>query len=225
MVNQMRNCRFLVASSILVLLTLKTSTVTAYDAAADFSEVNNPNGVWSEGYTTSLGSAFQLFDQFASDGVIARWTATSISPSVPTFFKNVSAAEVLTVPVGGVALHPGRGQLAVLRFTAPNAGPFSVMAQFFAGDVGVTDAAILLNDNSAAPILSVASTNTNPSFQSVIPLQAGDTLDFVVGPALDDFVSDTTPISVAISLVPEPSALAVLATGLLALATRIRRHR
>ena len=31
-----------------------------YDAAADFSPTNNPNGVWSYGWSSSLGSTFNL---------------------------------------------------------------------------------------------------------------------------------------------------------------------
>ena len=33
-----------------------------YDAAKDFSVASNPNGVWSYGYETSLGSNLQLYD-------------------------------------------------------------------------------------------------------------------------------------------------------------------
>src|SRR3989304_9249112 len=100
---------------------LLTSSAVAvvYDATSDFSGASNPNGVWSEGYTSTLGSAFQPFDQFAitNGGDIARWTSTAVGPNIPTFFKNVGAAEIFGVQPGDVALHPGfSNQYAVLRF-------------------------------------------------------------------------------------------------------------
>lgn len=38
-----------------------------YDAAADFSPTSNPNGVWSYGWSATLGGAFQLYTQSGPD--------------------------------------------------------------------------------------------------------------------------------------------------------------
>ncbi len=50
-----------------LLFTLSPSIASAFDVAADFSPTQNPNGVWTYGYSTTSGSPFITyvdFDQF-----------------------------------------------------------------------------------------------------------------------------------------------------------------
>ena len=49
-------------SLLIALITIRAGAQT-YDAAAQFSGTDNPNGVWSYGCTESLGAAFHLYTQ------------------------------------------------------------------------------------------------------------------------------------------------------------------
>lgn len=92
-----------------------------YDATADFSSLNNPNGVWSSGYTISLGSSFVLYDQFTSSSDIHAWTSSTASGV--NFEKNMGTTTQFGIQPGQISLHPGAAnEFSVLRFTVPTAG-------------------------------------------------------------------------------------------------------
>ncbi len=194
----MKACTIL-SLALAALCAASTASATTYDASADFSGVSNPNpnGAWSEGYTTTLGSALVLHSQYTPNYSlnVNAWN----SANAVVFEKNVGATTTFGIAPGQAALHPGSGnQYAVLRFTAPGAGSFTIAAQFFVGDTGDTDANILLNSNAGSPVFFATTTNTNPSYGGTLNLQAGDTVDFVVG-SKGGFQFDTTPIAVSIT--------------------------
>ena len=60
-----------------------------YDAAADFSLANNPNGVWSYGYELSFGSGFQLHTTSTNDGFgvsgLKVWYSPQLSGNLTPF--------------------------------------------------------------------------------------------------------------------------------------------
>jgi alpha-tubulin suppressor-like RCC1 family protein len=175
-----------------------TAPVTHWDATADFSGTANPNGAWSSGYTATLGSTFILFPAFESVALDLWYDPTNFAIGTPIFGKNVSASTAYGVPPGEVTLHPGcnASEYAELRWTAPQAGSYLANVQFFAGDGGNTDAAVLVN--GGAPVFTVASTNTNPSYSSFLSLAAGDRIQFAVGTGGDGCTSDNTPIRVTV---------------------------
>jgi hypothetical protein len=210
-----------------------------FDAAADYSITNNPNGVWSAGFSSTLGGSLVLFN--VNNGVtngINAWNSTVVNAfGTPSYFKNLGASPANFLQPGQIALHPGpdnqNAPFAVLRFTAPTTAQYNVVAQFFVGDTGGstggdTDANILLNSNAAAPVFFAATTNTNPLFNQTVTLAAGNTLDFIVG-SKGDFTFDTTPLNVRLTNVstaaPEPSALALLAPILPIAGMVIRKRR
>ena len=45
-----------------VLLAAVPASAITYDAAADYSTVNNPNGVWSAGFKTALTGVLDLYE-------------------------------------------------------------------------------------------------------------------------------------------------------------------
>lgn len=205
----------------------QTVSAAIYDAAADFSLVSNPNpnGVWSEGGAATLGGLFQAFDKPTANYnnlSLSAWEISNLLGS-PLFLKNVGATPLFGLLPGRVALHPGGLEYAILRFTAPEDGFAQITAQFFAGDSGNTNAAIVLNGNGAFPLFSVASTTSNPSYLDQIALSAGDTLDFAVGLGGDGFTADTTPLNVAINFVPEPTTLALVLGSLAIVSSRRRK--
>jgi hypothetical protein len=165
---------------------------TVYNVADDFSIPANPNGVWSYGYTTSLGGAFQLFSTGVlglcpSDPLVSleSWSNGVFGSPNINHNQDTSAHSCIgfSWPANVVSLHPGNtGAQAVIRFTAPEAGVYSLEGAFSTGDpLGNTRAYVLLNSGTS-PALHSGSGQGNPglSFSDQLDLDAGDTLDFVI---------------------------------------------
>lgn len=104
-----------------------------------------------------------------------------------------------------VFAHPGpSGTFAVLRFTATTTAVHEVTGSFEGRDKrGVTsDVHVLVNDTPAfsSVVIGFGSPSNQP-FSMVVPLQAGDTVDFVVGVGPNfDFGGDSTSIAATITL-------------------------
>ena len=139
----------------------------------------------------------------------------------PGIWKNDSGFTQYGILSGQLSLHPAENQYgfandnaAILRFTAQTDGSYDVNAQFFAGDGGDTIAWVVKNDDFANAVASLGSTGGNPNYIASLNLQAGDTLDFVVGHSSDDLWADNTPVSIAINApVPEPETYALMLAG------------
>lgn len=205
-----------------------------YDANADFTPASagNPNGVWSYGYTTTLGGTFIPFGEFINDGTLLTWR-TNIGLGTPAWFKNLSGVNQVnnSLAPGQTALHGGpNGEFAVLRFTAPSAGIYNYDLEYFPGDSGNTDIYLLQSSNAADPLFSDLITTGPGSFSfDGLSLSQNETLDLVVGNANDGFTFDTTPVNLQVEAVPavapEPATGALLATGLLILGGVITARR
>ena len=72
----------LLVASVVVALGVGAGSAVAYDAAADFSTNTNPNGVWSYGWSTNLGSSLQLYTTPALNAGFNIWTYTNLYPYV-----------------------------------------------------------------------------------------------------------------------------------------------
>jgi hypothetical protein len=209
--------------------------VGAYDAAADFSTAANPNGVWSYGYSTTLGGTLAFH---ASTAPVPAYTAisnwhTDLGYGVPVILRNATASTVtnntgtIVLAPGQLASHPGTGgEFSVVRFTAPFAGFLNVSGSFLGADlVGTTtDVHILLNGNPVfnGDVFGFGA-GSGPSFNSNLSLGIGDHLDFVVGWGNGDFTSDATAVTAIITQVPEPTTAAMLMLGGMLIATRLSR--
>ncbi|MBI3415096.1 MAG: hypothetical protein HY043_07220 [Verrucomicrobia bacterium] len=201
-----------------------------YDPATSFSVTKNPNGVWSYGFSSTLGGPLILHESTNIFSGINFWlTPLPNSSQAPSVFHNPTAAPAsvltLTLAPGELALHPGpEGQFAVLRFTAPSAGPYYFVGSYSGRDhVGTSTDAYVLADG--LPLLSGTvngyGEGTGFSFDTTATLTAGGTLDFAVGfGANRDFHYDTTALSLEIFSVPEPSSYWFLLAGLLAMGCR-----
>jgi hypothetical protein len=195
-----------------------------YDAAADFSPTNNPNGVWSYGQSATLTSPFVLYTSTAPNTGIPEldyWSAGSAGTfALPAVFHNgtgqVVINETITMQPGQLAFHPGPAdQFSVVRFTSPSDGIFSLATIFSPVDsLAKTDVHILLNN---VPLFAGTVDRASTSFDANLNLHAGDELDFKVGFGSNgNFLNDSTGLSARISAtVPEPDGLVTFGIGLL----------
>ena len=211
------------------LVAMAPAHAATYNAANDWVD-GSLEGPWSYGWDNGTsGYRFEPFDRFTAEPTYITWQYSSyITLSAPSAWKNNSGATWVGVADGAMALHPGpdasdtTGDAAVLRFTAPGTGAYTIQAQFGDGDLGETLAWVVLNSNFGAPLASLGATSQYPGFSATRTLAAGDTLDFLVGNG-GDFYYDTTAVAVTISSpVPEPAGVAMMLAGLGLLACRRR---
>jgi len=178
--------------------------VTTWNATTDYSECRNPNGAWTYGWTTTLGSAFNTYAYTISGPgcPIVYWQQPGIGAL--NIDKNWSTSPVTcatwTMPPQSLGMHPGsNNQHAVLRWTAPRAGPYRIRASFIGIDFAyptTTDVYVLRN---SVPILSgiVNRYGSGPELTTTITLAAGDRIDFSVG-ANGSYVGDHTGVDVEV---------------------------
>jgi hypothetical protein len=198
----------LIPAVVLMVLDVVIAPVTGmaqltWDAAADFSSVMNPNGEWSSGWTSTLGSFFNLYPSMSiSSGGVSWYDPAIVQLGAPAFWKNTAGYSQYGAQPGQVLLHPGpSNQFSVLRWTCPFASDYTVSVQFFVGDFGDTDAYVLKNN---ASVFGAGTTNTNPVFAQTLSLNTGDTIDFAVG-SKGSFYGDNTPLNVTITTEGSPT--------------------
>ena len=115
----------------------QNTTTADYDAARDFSIISNPNGVWSYGWISSLGSPLNLYtvkDTTSVSGISA-WLRSGTYYIDPPLIAHNDTDSVICVPVcvppALLNVHPGpNDEVTVVRWTAPTSGNF-----FFQGVV------------------------------------------------------------------------------------------
>jgi hypothetical protein len=186
------------------------ASTTSWDAAADFSGTNNPNGAWSYGWASSRTAQFNVDTVSVSfwDGLLA-WVYSN-SQLEPDVFYNptnstINPAGTNPIPAHTLGFHPGpAGQNAIVRWTAPHAGTYEVAATFTGRDTHgtSTDVAVLLN---GAQLWAGAVNGylVTQSFGSTrVTLNAGATVDFTVGFGADgSYLYDTTGLSAQVNAV------------------------
>jgi hypothetical protein len=172
-----------------------------YDAVRDFSTASNPNGVWSYGYLTQLGTPLILYtssDNQCMPGM--SWWGLLLGQCnfMPVVGHNDTDHTFcwLTncLPPTYLMSQPGwNGELSVVRWTAPKAGKGTVSGAVTGVDCTYPTSStfyMVLNTNQrllSAPVDSCDLPLTFEDYQ--LTVQAGDTLDFVV-----DWGPDGSPI-------------------------------
>jgi hypothetical protein len=201
------------------------STASVYDAAADFSIGSNPNGAWSYGWSSTLGSAFVLSSSnttvaYGLSG-LSGWFADQTHTHEPAVVYNGTANPIFqpsdtTIQPGQLALAPGGSPYSIVRWTAPSAGLFSVTATFSGLSTWphLADVHILQNGNTIFSS-TVGVTPDSSTFSGLQNLAQGDTIDFAVGWDSDGSANDdTTALSASIQAVPEPTTLGLVGAAL-----------
>ena len=180
---------------------------TTFDAAADFSPTANPNGVWSYGWSVNRGAPFNLATNKFTLGGLDGWDSGS-NLATPGVLHNGTAGPVtlfgtLTVPVGGLLMHPGpNGENALVRWTAPASGTYQISGAFIGIDFAyptTTDFAIL---HSSTQLFTgdISSYNVPVPFSFTESVAGGETIDFTVGFGVDGtYWGDSTALDVTIS--------------------------
>ena len=174
-----------------------------FDLSRDFSITANPNGVWSYGYETALGSPLVLFQypktNFTDNGV-AIWAWEKQAPDVAGVYHNPSTTQT-GVSQGGDAqiepkttyFYPGRpgfvDNFGVIRFTAPagGSGTYRLEAQVrpvYNTLQRDTDFHILRN---GAELYGVSlNGSATGRYSNEVALAAGDVIDLAIGRGADN---------------------------------------
>jgi hypothetical protein len=187
---------------------VEIAVAQTHDLAADFSANQNPNGVWSYGWSKTRGSTFQLAaikDQDTSYGNIKAWRIAPESEPAVAFAATDINHPTVRVPAGAVWFHPGpQCQNAVIRWTSPASDYYMIQGWFIGRDFvypTTTDVAILQGkiemfsgniNNYEVPLKFAFSTFIN----------AGETMDFTVGCGSNEtYTGDSTGIQITIQKV------------------------
>ncbi len=190
------------------------------------TETQNPNATvpaWSYGYRTTLASntlnAFTPAQHTSSvygiagfDGFIASGTAAA--PWIPLVLVNGTGATMARTNYSNlffreIEMHPGASnELAVVRWTAPATGTYSISASWRDINASGGDGASANIVHNGTVIYSQVWANGGPGVAASFPsvsLQAGDLVDFAVG-ARGDYNSDSTAFDATIEAVTAPAA-------------------
>lgn len=206
-----------------------------YDYANDFSPTNNPNGVWSYGFSTTLGGALTLYTATSTSDSVTYWV---YNPSNMGDGANQTAVTrnpccAIFVAPGQGALAPGQfGEFAVARFTAPTTADYSISAYFQGADAtgnGSVDTHVVHNGTAVfnAEVTGYGAPS-QAAYSNTLHLAAGDTVDFVVGWGTDlNYSYDNTAFDASLTQVaasaPEPSTLALFGLGAMVVVMRRRK--
>jgi len=195
-------------AGIAIVLALLAPVGTTYDLSADFSLHNNPNKAWQYGYsaTNSLDPAQFRDDEYAdATGPIGFWHPNVSHQPGPGWYPYVAYNSTKVTQMGsrnGWAARRGQvameasntGQYSLIRFVAPVAGTYTVLARFEGVHFGLstTDVHVLHNATSLFEA-DIEGYGGDPAFHKVegssptaaysgrVKLKANDTLTFAVG--------------------------------------------
>jgi hypothetical protein len=213
---------------------------TIYDAASGFSNSNNPTGVWSYGYSQTLGGTFTVYTGQAIDSGIDFWGRGSMTAwtTVPWVAHNSTdllvdwntASGHVHFQPGQLGFHPGLdsvNQFSIIRFTSPTAGLFDLSSSFSGLDMTEgTTTGVQVRLNGSSLFTGQVNGSVGTSYTKTLMLAVGDTVDFTVDWGVNGTAYfDSTGVSATLTAVPTPSSFAALiGMGLVGLVGVARRR-
>lgn len=223
------------------------SALTIYDLSADWSDVNNPNGVWSYNSSPATPIANHLADWDPGSSFFGAaqpaWAAAAFPAAghVPVWLKSVgSGAAGVDLPTDSIGMHGSESAAAGVTWTSPSNGSVDISGatwQFFKGGPHATrsmDWEILHNATSlssgqlsgpdaftSASPFDFAAGSGGAGALTGIAVAAGDVITLQY--ARTNTSSTFAAADLTIRLVPEPRRLVLLNAGLIALAASRRR--
>jgi hypothetical protein len=217
-----------------------SANAQGYDVNADYlagySAGSNPNGVWSYGWIPSLTGPLTLY---ANTGVLPygnngfdMWYDPTFGMQQPSIYKNVGgyySDANIDIPAGALILH-GRSltsgsDFSSALFTAPTSGTYDLSTTFTGCQPGELASVYVLDNGATLFGLSVGSLQSQ-NYSTSLNLAAGDVVTFAVG-YVDNAstAGDSVALDATITEAPEPTSLALLMFGGVALALRPRSTR
>lgn len=217
---------------------MANATGGTYDPALDFSATDNPNGVWSYGWSIALGTEFNRdteFGAFEFQGInypgLDSWARNNVT--LPIVMHNGTLEPISIIRSGGpslvfapgeLSLHPGLdNSYSVLRWTAPNSGNFEVKSVFEGLEPlgATTDVHVQINGTSIYDgYVNGYGDNTQQPFLGAFTLAAGDTVDFAVGAGGNGYIADSTALVATIAAIPIPGTFWLFGAGLVGMVSR-----
>ncbi len=202
--------RALSAAEILAIYNADSLGKTRDDAERDFfTQTNDAGQLWQYGRMGTglqpLPETFTRYTTVGSENALRFWR-DGAAPD-PNVIKNRGDQPYLHWKAGELSLHPGPGPeriFSAVRWTAPESGTYAAFAQFRRLNTQAGTVSVHLAHN--AQELQNA-TLVGPGARTQIGaarfVQAGDTIDFIVG-SRDDFGFDATGISPSVVLLEKP---------------------
>jgi FlgD Ig-like domain len=186
----------------------------ADDAATEFSASSNlASQRWTYGWTPTRSGAFTLFatkgtDAFGLDYWNYATNQALVSHNNTGVSKNIG--NNTTIPAGGLTLFPGSTvQYTVVRWTAPASGTCTIAARFTrrsSNGYAAADAAVLHGTSVVFSRWLTNDVSNAVSMSATVPVLAGETIDFAVGPADGGNSSDMIGLDATVWLEPVVSA-------------------
>ena len=201
-----------------------------YNLSTGFSLEKNPNQVWQYGYslTNSLAPDQFQFDKYADTaGVVGFWHPAKNDWPGPGYYPYVAfntTSQSRTTPANGWAVRAGEiameasnsGQYSLIRFVAPKAGTYKVVAHFEGIHFGLSSPDVHVLHNAASlfdaeingyggdpAFHAIEGSNPAASYSGSVQLKSGDTITFAVGYGQNKtHYNDTTGLTAEITLLP-----------------------
>jgi len=213
---------------------------TIYSAQGDFSIASNPNGAWAYG-TGTAGSSFAAMP-VSGYGVLnanfAYWQVANPVSLVPLIGVNTGSSPdvfgTVLVPTDVLFMHPGPSTDAIVQWTAPSAGTYTISGGFELLDDNPSGVIGEVYDNGTqlytgtltgpAANLGTLTPGGSETFSETVTLAAGDKISFAVNND-GSFYDDSTGLMATITAVPEPATWAMMVFGLGGMGAGLRAAR
>jgi hypothetical protein len=171
-----------------------------FSLSREFSAINNPSGAWSYGWKGNSAGAFSLLTETgaasADNGVpVHAWVLAGVGQ--PAIYGNLStgtgvgAGGQFVIPPGTVWVHPGPSHRAenfgAVRFTAPSNSNYEISAavqSIYNGSLS-DDNEFRVAVNNIEAFARFLAPNVGTSYLAIVTLNAGETVDFLVGRGAD----------------------------------------